>query len=1090
MKYAIVLMLFAASTLASATTYYVSSSGDDSANGLTELTAWKTISRVNSSFSLFKPGDKILFKSGDTFYGTIKIARSGTASDPIIIGSYGTGGKPVITGFTIISSWTNTGNGIYSTPLTCESSPEMVAINGTQYAKGRWPNSSVWPESQTWATIDSFTGVTSLTDAELAATGINWTGAELVVRNSTRNIISKYPVTNQSGNMITFSGGTSTAPIAAKWGYFIQNDIRTLDTFGEWFYDLKTSNFYMYFGSEDPANHFVKVATLNNLIIFDPGITYCQLENISLNGVNKTAVGGSWNHNTLIRYCDISSSGNYGIVFTKSLNLEINNCIIDHCYDNGMYIVEECDYAVLCDNTISNIGLLPGMGQGRFESCMGMYVRGSNNSVIEYNKLRNIGYNGIRYSGNNITIKNNYLNTFCIIKEDGGGICYAGQSTYSNMKVLNNIVLNGLGSPGGRPAGTYPWVTGIYVDYNTTGGMEIANNTIANVQLMGGILISGSQNIIVKNNIVFECSQGIRIQVLGGVNSTSNRNISMTDNIIFAKTPTFKPLLLYSLENDFDKMGAFNNNCYARPLDNAKPIMTAVSGTVTYRTLNEWQTLSGQDLNSTISPITLKDTADIDFYINPTTSDKIFSLAKPMIDVKGNKYAGIVTLAPYTSAVLMVDPDPAPVGDAPVYVSSSIPTYPTIMVMKYNMTLANVVPDLSAFMVSVNSVPATIKSVVIDKATVRLYLENGVKYGDIVTVSYNRPAAKPLQSLAGIPAASVSDQPVLNNITGGIPPVFTSAVIPTYPAIMVINYDLTLANIVPPTSAFNVKVNSVSRPVKSIIIYGTTVRLYLETGVNAGDIVTVSYTRPLNNPIQSESGLPAESIIDKPVTNQITGIPPVFVGAEIPTYPTIMVVNYDITLENIVPPVSAFTVRVNSVPRNIKSIILYDKTVRLYLETSVSAGDIVNVSYTRPSVNPLQSLSGGLAASISNQPVTNKIVTAASDGPVLVDLFKSEPDAIKASVIESQENISSGNNLITIFPNPAKGSININFNEPAGENHILKIYDLSGKLSLIDQVSPGIRTIQLQINLHPGIYYIKLLNGKLTLCSRKLLVVK
>ena len=140
MKYAIVLLLFAASTLASATNYYVSSAGNDSSDGLTESTPWKTIAKVNSVFAGLKAGDRVLFRCGDVFYGTVNISRSGISGFPITIGSYGTGGKPVITGFTSPVSWTNTGGGIYSTPLSCESAPEMLIIDGVQYGMGRYPN--------------------------------------------------------------------------------------------------------------------------------------------------------------------------------------------------------------------------------------------------------------------------------------------------------------------------------------------------------------------------------------------------------------------------------------------------------------------------------------------------------------------------------------------------------------------------------------------------------------------------------------------------------------------------------------------------------------------------------------------------------------------------------------------------------------------------------------------------------------------------------------------------------------------------------------------------------------------------------------
>ena len=113
------------------------------------------------------------------------------------------------------------------------------------------------------------------------------------------------------------------------------------------------------------------------------------------------------------------------------------------------------------------------------------------------------------------------------------------------------------------------------------------------------------------------------------------------------------------------------------------------------------------------------------------------------------------------------------------------------------------------------------------------------------------------------------------------------------------NYSTDLADITPATTAFTVMANSVQKPVKTVMISGNTVRLYLTEGVAPGDIVTVSYTRPSINPLQSLSGGLAASIINQPVTNNITGVPPVYINSVIPKYPTIMVMNYDITLADI-----------------------------------------------------------------------------------------------------------------------------------------------------------------------------------------------
>ncbi len=67
-------------------TYYVSNDGDDTNDGLSPLTPWKTLARVSSAD--FSGGDGVLFRRGDLFRGFIK-AVSGVS-----YGAYGTGDKP------------------------------------------------------------------------------------------------------------------------------------------------------------------------------------------------------------------------------------------------------------------------------------------------------------------------------------------------------------------------------------------------------------------------------------------------------------------------------------------------------------------------------------------------------------------------------------------------------------------------------------------------------------------------------------------------------------------------------------------------------------------------------------------------------------------------------------------------------------------------------------------------------------------------------------------------------------------------------------------------------------------------------------
>src|ERR1041385_1536684 len=120
---------------ADAATYYFSSSeGNDSrttAQAQNSLTPWKSIDKLNSIFSTLQPGDQVLLKRGDLFYGGINVSKSGSAGSPIVFGAYGSGSKPVISGFTTISSWTPVGNGLYEAPVSTESSVNMVTIDGS-----------------------------------------------------------------------------------------------------------------------------------------------------------------------------------------------------------------------------------------------------------------------------------------------------------------------------------------------------------------------------------------------------------------------------------------------------------------------------------------------------------------------------------------------------------------------------------------------------------------------------------------------------------------------------------------------------------------------------------------------------------------------------------------------------------------------------------------------------------------------------------------------------------------------------------------------------------------------------------------------
>lgn len=90
----VLLLFFCFASLAQGTTYYVTSgsSGDDNNDGLSPSTPWKTMAKVDSM--TFVAGDQILFRAGKVFSGQFELHGSGTAGNPIVIGSYASGNKP------------------------------------------------------------------------------------------------------------------------------------------------------------------------------------------------------------------------------------------------------------------------------------------------------------------------------------------------------------------------------------------------------------------------------------------------------------------------------------------------------------------------------------------------------------------------------------------------------------------------------------------------------------------------------------------------------------------------------------------------------------------------------------------------------------------------------------------------------------------------------------------------------------------------------------------------------------------------------------------------------------------------------------
>jgi hypothetical protein len=111
------------------TNYYVDSKfGSDLNVGLSHSAPFQTINRLKSQS--FLPGDSILFKCGSRWREEFVIDFSGTLNDPIFIGSYGEGEKPIIIGSEKISAnWERDDEKIWMTQLATKPKCIWLVIN-------------------------------------------------------------------------------------------------------------------------------------------------------------------------------------------------------------------------------------------------------------------------------------------------------------------------------------------------------------------------------------------------------------------------------------------------------------------------------------------------------------------------------------------------------------------------------------------------------------------------------------------------------------------------------------------------------------------------------------------------------------------------------------------------------------------------------------------------------------------------------------------------------------------------------------------------------------------------------------------------
>ncbi|HEY5368188.1 MAG TPA: right-handed parallel beta-helix repeat-containing protein [Hanamia sp.] len=657
-----ILLLFCFLQNSFATNYYLSNSGNDSNTGTSASFAWQNLSKLNST--ILNAGDSVLFNRGDVFYGGIISANTGVASAPITYGAYGTGDKPIITGFSTVSGWTNKGRNIWESTSAVSTLPNLkiVVINGESTPMGRYPNGDAsYPFLPNFYKFQSCTGagsgVSSITSS-LLNSSTDWTGADVVIRIS-QWAFHRELITRQSGRTLDFTG--DAGGLESGWGFFIQNDIRTLDQQGEWYYNPSTKKISMY-STGMPTD--VQVSTVDTLFNFSsksPRVKYANIDNINFTGANTNGLFISGHLVFSVTNCNVSYSGFEGLMLYGGgiLGGTIVNSTFYGNGSSGIFATGDVRDLIVTNNYVNVSGVISAYKQNDYSS--GGLNLNAPGSLIQYNIVDSCAYCGINFRGSGIHVKNNFFNHSAMVRGDAAGI-YTGFAGETGKMIDSNIVINSMGNPRGSGSNDY-FAFGIYIDDLGT-DISVAANTIVNCRT-GGIYLHNSNHLKVRGNTIFNCGSlaGEIMWANGGVSFDASRSEAeslhdnvFTNNTIFAITPSQYALNYYAASGSSGEVSHFGNidsNYYVKinsPSTLIKSQQTGLNGTVT---LSSWQSFSAQDIHSKESINTVVSQHDVRIVYNMNNYDSTLSLTNKCIDVKGNIYDGSVTLHPYSSAVLI-----------------------------------------------------------------------------------------------------------------------------------------------------------------------------------------------------------------------------------------------------------------------------------------------------------------------------------------------------------------------------------------------------------------------------------------------------
>ncbi|MEZ4739048.1 MAG: right-handed parallel beta-helix repeat-containing protein [Flavobacteriales bacterium] len=580
----------------SATTYYVSPSGNDSNNGTSQGSAWRTVARAQQLQYVLQPGDRILFERGGTYSGQLDINSNGSASQPIVIGAYGTGALPVISGSIAATTWTQHQGNIWRASVA--QPVKYVRVNGALQTLARYPNSG-------WLRVNTSSN-TQLNSTSLTQANGYWNGARLVVRSTNWC----YENAETSG----FSNGTLSFPAITynpgnyDWGFFVCNKLSELDSPGEWYHDANAGVLYLWApGNADPNGLNVQASVFENGVNVGWQKSHVRIEDLLFRGQRYAGVNNGGASYVTITGCTFEWLNHAIRSYGNNDNYSGN--IIRNTFASGMALID--NNTTVENNTITDIALIPGLGES-FWGYYGMYALGDDN-VIRNNRITNTGNSGMFLEGSPLVEKNVIIGPLATVN-DGGGIYWDNSD---GMIIQDNIIKD---LDGNMESVAMDYHVNYKIGHGIYFGNAVINNTIVRRNTVSGCRGAGihvdhtmvSNGIQVRDNVLYDNDIQLSLSDYSNYNGPGatppyhvpSYNSVYSGNTLYCMSKEQLCVQQYHVySNNLVDFGTFTNNRHFNPFNELTTfVIKLYSGNVKYYSLERWQAERGEEVGSTRSP--------------------------------------------------------------------------------------------------------------------------------------------------------------------------------------------------------------------------------------------------------------------------------------------------------------------------------------------------------------------------------------------------------------------------------------------------------------------------------------------------------